>query len=276
MRKFLPVVFIISVVIICRLPVWGQEFSEIDTLSIPGADGFPGDTIMVTVDLVNTFDVAGFMFRITYDSSAFLPLDVFTFSRSEHFDLFGSNLTEPGVIGFVATSMIPRENAIPPGSGSIALMTILIKDDAFPGSYDFVFEDIDEYSFDNNLSDTNATLIVPVLDDGIITVSANTQIGDNSIRPSEFELSQNYPNPFNMETTIMFSLEEAGHVDLEIYDILGTRISTIFSGNVEAGEKMVVWDGRESAGKEQSSGVYFYRLKTARGGSVTKKMTLLK
>ena len=155
-------------------------------------------------------------------------------------------------------------------------MTILIKDDAFPGSYDFVFEDFDEYSFDNNLSDTNATLIVPVLDDGIITVSANTSIGDSSIRPSDLELNQNYPNPFNMETTIMFSLEEAGHVDLVIYDILGKRVSTIFSGDIEAGVKRVVWDGRESAGKERSSGVYFYRLKTMWGESVTKRMTLLK
>ncbi len=276
MRKFLPVVSFFSIILYCCLPVWGQEFSEIDTMSISGFEGYPGDTIMVPVDLVNTFDVAGFQFRITYDSSAFLPLDVFTASRSEAFDSFGANLTEPGVIGFYALSMHPRDNVIPPGNGSIALMTILIKDDAFPGSYDFVFEDIDEYSFDNSLSDTNATLIVPVLDDGIITVSANTFIGDNSVRPSEFELSQNYPNPFNMETTIMFSLEEAGHVDLVIYDILGKRVSTIFSGDVEAGENRVVWDGRESAGKEQPSGVYFYRLKTMRGESVTKRMTLLK
>ncbi|MEE9554084.1 MAG: T9SS type A sorting domain-containing protein [candidate division Zixibacteria bacterium] len=276
MRKFLPVVSFFSLFLYCCFPVWGQEISEIDTISVSGFEGYPGDTILAPVDLVNTFDVTGFSLRILYDFSAFLPLEVVIVDRSAHFDFFGANLTEPGVIGFVATSMIPRDNVIPPGSGSIALMTILIRDEAFPGSYDFIFENVDENSYDNNLSDTNATLIVPVLADGAIDVLSQTLIGDNSSGPSEFELSQNYPNPFNMKTTISFSVKNPGHVDLEIYDILGQRVATLFSGYVEAGIRSFDWDGEISAGKEQSSGVYFYRLKTMWGESVTKRMTLLK
>ena len=53
--------------------------------------------------------------------------------------------------------------------------------------------------------------------------------------PAEYNLAQNYPNPFNPSTTINFSLPEASHVRLAVYNALGQEVSTLINGFMEAG-----------------------------------------
>jgi len=79
-----------------------------------------------------------------------------------------------------------------------------------------------------------------------------------------------YPNPFNSSTAISYSLAAAGHVVLSIYNIMGQKVATLFSGVQQAGEHKVVWD---AAGTP--SGVYFARLESD-GGSRSIKMVLLR
>lgn len=88
--------------------------------------------------------------------------------------------------------------------------------------------------------------------------------------PSSFSLSQNYPNPFNPSTTIRYSIKDAGLVKLEIYDILGRKITTVVNEEKQPGEYEVNFNGNNL-----SSGIYFYKLTT---GSFTqiRKMQLLK
>jgi hypothetical protein len=90
-----------------------------------------------------------------------------------------------------------------------------------------------------------------------------------------FSLAQNTPNPFNPSTTLHFSLPEAQHVRLAVYDVTGALTRTLVDRNVEAGMHEVVWDGRNTAGREVASGVYIYRL-TGKQGVVTRRMTLLR
>jgi flagellar hook assembly protein FlgD len=45
--------------------------------------------------------------------------------------------------------------------------------------------------------------------------------------------------------------------------------------HLKAGHKLVDWDGKDEWGKEVSSGIYFYRVKTS-GLEQSKKMLLLK
>jgi hypothetical protein len=88
--------------------------------------------------------------------------------------------------------------------------------------------------------------------------------------PHEYYLSQNYPNPFNANTTITYALPEAGHVRIEIYDILGRNIATLIDENQPAGYNQVSWDATHNA-----SGMYFYIIRTGEFAEA-KKMLLVK
>ena len=88
--------------------------------------------------------------------------------------------------------------------------------------------------------------------------------------------ASNHPNPFNPSTTIMYSLPQAGHLKLAIYDVRGRLVKTLIDGERPAGaDQEVVWDGTDSQGSAASSGVYFYEARAA-GGVKVGKMTLLK
>jgi hypothetical protein len=93
--------------------------------------------------------------------------------------------------------------------------------------------------------------------------------------PLSFALEQNFPNPFNPETTVRYQLPAACRVELEIYNILGRKIRSLVSREEEAGEKSVVWDGRDDFGRIVAGGVYMTRLR-AGGFTATKKMILLR
>ena len=79
---------------------------------------------------------------------------------------------------------------------------------------------------------------------------------DNNIIRN-FELLQNYPNPFNNTTAIPFFLNRASKININIYDIRGRLIKTLFSGSKPAGRHKIIWNGKTDSGKEAASGVYF-------------------
>lgn len=86
----------------------------------------------------------------------------------------------------------------------------------------------------------------------------------------QYHLAQNYPNPFNPVTTIKYTLPRESLVKIEVFDILGRKVTTLVNGRETAGEKVVHFNASRMA-----SGVYFYQLKA--GGFVeTKKMMLVK
>lgn len=93
--------------------------------------------------------------------------------------------------------------------------------------------------------------------------------------PSTYGLNQNYPNPFNPATNISFTLPVAGKATVEVYNMLGEKVATIFNGQAQAGLNSIEWDGRNESGNSVASGIYFYRL-TADKYTETKKMTLIK
>lgn len=95
-----------------------------------------------------------------------------------------------------------------------------------------------------------------------------------STAPIPARLEQNVPNPFNPRTTIPYTLEAPGHVQVGIYDAAGRVIAMLDGGRKAAGTHTLAWDGRDRNGKPVSSGVYFYRLEGMPGPA--RKMVLLK
>ena len=60
-----------------------------------------------------------------------------------------------------------------------------------------------------------------------------------------------------------------------VYSLLGSKVRTLVSGDVEAGYHQAEWDGKNDAGVPVTSGVYLYRF-TAGDYLMIRKMILLK
>ena len=84
----------------------------------------------------------------------------------------------------------------------------------------------------------------------------------NELLPKVTKLLGNYPNPFNPTTTIRFSLCEPGVAKIDIYNIKGRLVKHLLDCEYSVGYHNVIWDGADNSGKQVSSGVYFYRMKT--------------
>jgi sugar lactone lactonase YvrE len=84
-----------------------------------------------------------------------------------------------------------------------------------------------------------------------------------------------HPNPFNPYTTVSFSIAFQHDVRIEIHDAAGRRIATLVSGEYPAGEFHVSWDGRDWAGEEAASGVYFLTFKAGKM-SQSRKLVLVR
>jgi hypothetical protein len=95
--------------------------------------------------------------------------------------------------------------------------------------------------------------------------------------PMAFRLLAAYPNPFNQATVISFAIpgESSHQVVLEVYNLLGQRVKTLVREPLSPGEHRVSWDGRDDAGRELSSGVYFCHLESS-GARKTGKLVLLR
>ena len=97
-----------------------------------------------------------------------------------------------------------------------------------------------------------------------------TSVDDGLDRPGIISLSSNYPNPFNAATTIAYTLSDAGFVAIEIYDILGSKITTLINKQQPAGHHSLIWNATG-----MPSGAYFYKIEAGDYIEI-KKMALLK
>ena len=94
--------------------------------------------------------------------------------------------------------------------------------------------------------------------------------------PEVFALHQNYPNPFNPSTQISFDVPEGSElVRLNIYNILGKKVSTLLNNVVNPGRHKVEWNAKDNEGNPVASGIYFYELSSSTF-SARKKMLLIR
>lgn len=93
--------------------------------------------------------------------------------------------------------------------------------------------------------------------------------------PMVFSLAANFPNPFNPMTRISFTLPGAQPVNLAVYSLDGRKVTTLVNETRGPGLHEVVWTGRDDAGQNVASGLYFYRI-DAGPYSQVHKMTLMK
>jgi peptidoglycan/xylan/chitin deacetylase (PgdA/CDA1 family) len=121
--------------------------------------------------------------------------------------------------------------------------------------------------------DTMQVILAQIIpDNGIIQMFdySSTFVEVEKNQPTDFILHQNYPNPFNPSTTISYELLNSGYVSLNLYDILGNKISELIAGEKSAGKHSVLFDAGSL-----SSGVYTYVLNIG-GKYQSKKLMLIK
>jgi len=99
-------------------------------------------------------------------------------------------------------------------------------------------------------------------------------VGDASVMLAG-QLGQNRPNPFNPTTSIPITMNETAPAVVRIYGPNGSLVRTLTNGVLPAGVTSLNWDGRDLAGREVASGVYYVNLEVG-DESVTRPMTLLK
>jgi alpha-tubulin suppressor-like RCC1 family protein len=68
-------------------------------------------------------------------------------------------------------------------------------------------------------------------------------------------LAQNFPNPFQGATTIDYEIMERSNVLIELYDVTGTKISTLVDAQLPAGTHRVTIDTQDLR-----PGVYYYKM----------------
>ena len=71
---------------------------------------------------------------------------------------------------------------------------------------------------------------------------------------------KNSPNPFNPETTISFDLKDDTRLILDIYNVKGEKIKSLFDGKVKKGAQNFLWNGKDNKDNQVSSGIYFYKI----------------
>jgi hypothetical protein len=75
-----------------------------------------------------------------------------------------------------------------------------------------------------------------------------------------------YPNPFNSVNTITFSLKQAGHTRLAVFDMMGKQVALLINSNLTAGSHRI-----QFAAENLPAGVY--TLKLVHGGAtITRKV----
>jgi hypothetical protein len=129
----------------------------------------------------------------------------------------------------------------------------------------FLYYDLADFDGDDDadiIANDNGSL---VLYENRSTLS----IEDNAAIPHSIAICRAYPNPFNAQTTISFTLPQAGKVKLSVYDIAGRLVETITEREFPAGENRVIWDA-----SDKRSGVYFVRVNADKSQSVGKLLLL--
>lgn len=85
---------------------------------------------------------------------------------------------------------------------------------------------------------------------------------------SNVTLRANYPNPFNDQTVIEFSVSKPQAVKVTLFNVLGSKISTLLNERLEAGSHQITYRRPE----DLPDGIYIY---TVEAGTTSRSMRMI-
>ncbi|MCL5990871.1 MAG: T9SS type A sorting domain-containing protein [Bacteroidetes bacterium] len=115
----------------------------------------------------------------------------------------------------------------------------------------------------------NQFLVLPYIGDGS-PVEQTMWVDELTVASSRPEtgveektLGQNhygvYPNPINESSVVRFYLNKSENVKINVYDVLGNLISTIFNGRLNKGEHQILFNTNNKF-ENMANGTYYIRL----------------
>jgi hypothetical protein len=128
-----------------------------------------------------------------------------------------------------------------------------------------------------NIADTlnnGGTIAAGVIPLGIIQIAYAPAV-DDVTAPELIDNVRNFPNPSHSNATISYDLGREAPVTLAIYNVKGERVRVLIDGVIQNGTNNVEWNGKDLAGRDLASGVYFYRLEAGER-SVTRRMIIIR
>jgi hypothetical protein len=96
-----------------------------------------------------------------------------------------------------------------------------------------------------------------------------------AVSVASFNLMPCTPNPAVNNTRFSFSLSKPGKVDLSVFNVLGQKVATVYSGEMAAGAHTLNWTLKGQNNGQLSNGVYFYKLSDGSHNS-TRRLVILK
>jgi len=189
-----------------------------------------------------------------------------------------SNILNKDTVTGMIAGVVRRENTTPivgatitvsgltattNGAGAYTLVVPVGTHSVTASATGFVSQTVENVTVSQNLTTTVNFILVQ-----------GTDNDDPQIPVTATALNGNFPNPFNPETTISYSVKEAGPVKIEIYNLKGQLIRSLVREVQASGHYKVVFDGRDTRGNSIASGVYMIRMSTPNYQS-SKKMILM-
>ena len=103
-----------------------------------------------------------------------------------------------------------------------------------------------------------------------INYQFTTGLKNEEIIPNALKVFDAYPNPFNPSTSFDLQVGVAGHVSLNVYNLMGQVVGNLVNNTMDAGNYNITWDAANF-----SSGMYIVKAETA-NGIATQKVMLVK
>lgn len=108
----------------------------------------------------------------------------------------------------------------------------------------------------------------------VFTELDNVSVEGHDVIPDGVRIVGNSPNPFNPSTVIEFVLPEDGLMKAEVYNAVGQKVKTLFTGFHRAGTHRLAWDSTDDSGMTAAAGVYVCRIASGRYSDVIKMLLI--
>jgi len=279
-------VSVIAILLCFLIPavVSAADMGKRDIFKFGEAEWISENEITVPISVVHDEDLVAMDIPLEWSDGVTLTNVSFADTRVDYFDAKIANINEETnrvLIGLISM-VYERKETLKPGNGVIAELTFRV-DDATIEQFDITpFEATNpghslalvynDWSSGKPLVDH----VNPQLEGNTVLLTKNPSDSEpGSMVPKSYSLGQNFPNPFNPSTTLLYSLKQAGHVQLSIYNILGQNVRTLVDEYQDANTYTKVWDGCDDSGQPVASGIYMYRIKSGDFTDI-KKMVLMK